>query len=253
MQKSSSCHGVIIKDESIRASKGVSFHWPHDCLGVHRIPTNCNYIGPVMWKAFLCCYVIMRNGRLPLSFHPLFSCDLYSSVNWVAFGLTHWGWDEIDNISQTTFWNVFPSMKIVWISIKMSLKFVPKGSINNISVLVQIMAWCRSGNKTLSEPMMVRLPTHICVTRPQLTKHWLDVLFDDGIASNYLDQCCRRLLWYTRAKLCERQGVPFHRQFHYLFNSLFGLITKKAPRHRFTVPLWGGLTCDWWIPTTKGQ
>ena len=46
MQKSFSCHGVIIKDESIRASKGVSFHWPHDCLGVHRIPTNCNYIGP---------------------------------------------------------------------------------------------------------------------------------------------------------------------------------------------------------------
>ena len=29
------------------------------------------------------------------------------------------------------------------------------------------MAWRRSGDKPLSEPMMVRLPTHICVTRPQ--------------------------------------------------------------------------------------
>ena len=55
----------------------------------------------------------------------------------------------------------------VWISIKISLKFVPKGPINNIPALVKIIAWRRSGDKPLSEPMMVRLPTHICVTRPQ--------------------------------------------------------------------------------------
>ena len=55
----------------------------------------------------------------------------------------------------------------VWISIKISLKFVPKGPINNIPALVQIMAWRRSGDKPLSEPMVVRLSTHICVTRPQ--------------------------------------------------------------------------------------
>ena len=55
----------------------------------------------------------------------------------------------------------------VWISIKISLKFVPKGLINNIPALVQIMAWHRLGDKPLSEPMMVSLPTHICVTRPQ--------------------------------------------------------------------------------------
>ena len=29
------------------------------------------------------------------------------------------------------------------------------------------MAWRRPGDKPLSESMMVRLPTHICVTRPQ--------------------------------------------------------------------------------------
>ena len=54
-----------------------------------------------------------------------------------------------------------------WISLKISLKFVPKGPINNIPALVQIMAWRRPGDKPLSEPMMVSLPTHICVTRPQ--------------------------------------------------------------------------------------
>ena len=41
------------------------------------------------------------------------------------------------------------------------------GSINNIPTLVQIMAWRRPGYKQLSEPMMLSLHTHICVTRPQ--------------------------------------------------------------------------------------
>ena len=43
----------------------------------------------------------------------------------------------------------------VRISIKISLKFVPKGPINNIAALVQIMAWRRTGNKPLSEPMVI--------------------------------------------------------------------------------------------------
>ena len=59
----------------------------------------------------------------------------------------------------------------VWISIKISLKFVPKGSIDNIPALVQIMAWRRPGAKPLSELMMVSLLTYICVTRPQWVKY----------------------------------------------------------------------------------
>ena len=47
------------------------------------------------------------------------------------------------------------------ISIKISLKFVPKGPINNIPVLVQIMDWRRPGDKPSSESMMVSLPMHI--------------------------------------------------------------------------------------------
>ena len=42
----------------------------------------------------------------------------------------------------------------LWIVIKISLKFVPKGPINNIPALVQIMAWRRTGHKPLSEQMM---------------------------------------------------------------------------------------------------
>ena len=58
----------------------------------------------------------------------------------------------------------------VQISLKVFVQFVPKVRINNIPSLVQIMAWRRPGDKPLSEPMMVHLLTHICVTRPQWLK-----------------------------------------------------------------------------------
>ena len=61
------------------------------------------------------------------------------------------------------------------ISLKISLKFVPKVRINNIPTLVQIMAWRRPGDKPLPEPMMVSLLTHICVTRPQWVKECLKI------------------------------------------------------------------------------
>ena len=57
-----------------------------------------------------------------------------------------------------------------WVLPRISLKFVPKVRINNIPVLVQIMAWRRPGDKPLSEPMMASFLTHICVTRPQWVK-----------------------------------------------------------------------------------
>ena len=57
-----------------------------------------------------------------------------------------------EDIFKCTFWN-----EIAQISIDISVKFTPKGQINNISALVQIMAWSQPSNKRLSEPMMVTL------------------------------------------------------------------------------------------------
>ena len=51
--------------------------------------------------------------------------------------------------------------------IKISLKFIPMGPVNNIPAFVQIMAWRWSGNKSLSEPVMIILLMHISVTWPQ--------------------------------------------------------------------------------------
>ena len=68
-----------------------------------------------------------------------------------------------------------------WISSVIRGTVVPRGgcttttlpySIYNIPALVQIMAWCLPGDKPLSEPMVVSLPMHICITRPQWVKRW---------------------------------------------------------------------------------
>ena len=64
-----------------------------------------------------------------------------------------------------TFKRVFVHENVI-ISIENSLKFIPTGRIYKIPPLVQIMAWRRPGDKTLSEPMVASLLTHICVTRP---------------------------------------------------------------------------------------
>ena len=69
----------------------------------------------------------------------------------------------------------------VRIPIKMSLKFVLKGSVNNIPALVQIMAWSRSGDKPSTEPVMVSLPSHICdlthwgLTNQHLSTHAMEI------------------------------------------------------------------------------
>ena len=96
----------------------------------------------------------------------------------------------------------------VWIPIKISLKFVPKGPINNIPALVQIMAWRRPGDKPLSETRMVRLPTNICVTRPQwvnsliikvnITLEWMpeDLFTDKSTMIQVTTWCCQATSHY---------------------------------------------------------
>ena len=80
--------------------------------------------------------------------------------------LTHWDRDKIAAISQTRLSNPFSWMKMF----EFRLKLVPNGPIDNVPALVQIMAWRRPGDKSLSEPMKARLLTRICVTRPQWVK-----------------------------------------------------------------------------------
>ena len=106
----------------------------------------------------------------------------------------------------------------VWKPIKISLKFVPKDPINNIPVLVQIMAWRRPGDKPLSESMMVSILKHICVTRPQwvITPYkktlWNNVGhygFHLPLPSNHYTPRFNDIYWYhlVRLSVCGQNRV----------------------------------------------
>ena len=83
----------------------------------------------------------------------------------------------------------------VWLLLRISLKLVPRGLINNIPALVQIMARCRPGDKPLSGLMMVRLLMHIYVTRPQWVK-----------GNDFLHQAMNQITSYEDAIMVMPQG-----------------------------------------------
>ena len=93
-----------------------------------------------------------------------------------------------DNIFKCIFVN-----ENAWISLKISLMFIPKVRINNIPALVLIMAWRRPGDKLLVEPMLASLLTHICVTGTE----WVQV---EGYNESYeLVIKWSPLKWYVAA------------------------------------------------------
>ena len=103
-----------------------------------------------------------------------------------------------------------------WIPIEISLKIVPKGPIDNIPALVQIMAWCRPGDKPLSEPMMVRLPKHICGTLPQwVNRHNLNKVFQTICYSIGSGNCLvpkleyfwLKTLFFTKLKIYQNDST----------------------------------------------
>ena len=125
--------------------------------------------GPVMWKSFPC--------------HDVHPCFLFSTgfrplltTAWATWHRFYRAWFHTlrprqngRHFADDTFKPIFLNENIR-ISIKISLKFVPKVPVNNMPALVQTMAWRRPGDKPLAEPMMVCLLMHICVTRPQWVK-----------------------------------------------------------------------------------
>ena len=68
--------------------------------------------------------------------------------------LTYLPWDKMAAIlADDIFKCIFMNEKFC-ISIKISLKFVPNGQIDNKSALVEVMAWGQTGDKPLREPML---------------------------------------------------------------------------------------------------
>ena len=119
-----------------------------------------------------------------------------------------------DDISNAFYW-----MKICEFSIKISLNFVPNGPINNIPALVKIMAWRRSVHKPLSEPMLVSLLTHICVTRPQ----W-DIVLEQilNLQKTPIPHAYGRAMGKTMPPYSPRKLVPWDTE-----NSQYGYVAHK--------------------------
>ena len=100
------------------------------------------------WVKVICwCVIIVRHCNLHLWYDHKAATSHHNKVN--TLRLRQNGHHFADNIFKCIFLN-----KKVGILIIISLKFVPRGRINNLPTLVQIMAWCRWGYKPLFEPMM---------------------------------------------------------------------------------------------------
>ena len=80
----------------------------------------------------------------------------------IVLFLIHWGRDKMA-ISTDDFWCIFLNEKFC-ISTRIAPKFVPKGPNDNKPALVQVMAWRRSGEKRLSEPMLVYFTDTYAIT-----------------------------------------------------------------------------------------
>ena len=106
--------------------------------GAHR---RSLYIGFVSWLPVPggCpnfCMVV----RKPVCFNPEISTSILNDVVWY-------------------FQVNFREWKVPWMKslIKISMKFVPKASIENKAVLVQVMAWRRTGDRPLPEPKLIQI------------------------------------------------------------------------------------------------
>ena len=123
-------------------------------------------------------------------------------------------------VFQRTFSNAFFNENI-WISITISLKFVPEGPINNIQSLVQIMTWHWSGDQPLLNQWWPSLLTHICITRPEwVTMCLIHMSFD---ANNTITQT-----WIYNFYVlgCSRSSRHYREEYWH-----FDLIHKSQNAH----------------------
>ena len=136
---------------------------------------------------------------------------ILESALWYVWSKQMWKqsinhWDKMADNFLTTFSNAFSWMKMYILS-KISLKFVPNGPINNIGTLVQIMAWHRSGDKPLSESMLVSLLMHICVTRPQWVNYAEFILGNIKLCWHLQSFPNTAITWRIEVLPCGRQPL----------------------------------------------
>ena len=176
---------------------------------MHHLPVKCNMLPKSHWWDYysntLSSHYNSFEGWSPVD--EIYRCLIFKwvAVTWLnTFRPKQNDRHFPNNILKWIFLN-----ESLWISIKISLTFVPISPIY-IPALVQIMVWCRPGNKPLSEPMMVSLLTH----------HWPQCW--EGTGGRYLCSwktriclsCCSQYhcCWWLHTRRCKE---PVYQQLWY--------------------------------------
>ena len=112
--------------------------------------------------------------------HGPFSCLLISL-------LTHWGWDKLPLIRRRHFQMHF----LEWISLKISLTFVPRIRINNITTSVQMIILAQATSYYLEQPWLVYWRIYVSLGLNEL------VVFTDYFCelSDYIDSGIKSNTW----------------------------------------------------------
>ena len=135
---------------------GVSNHQPYDCLLTGEFPvqraSNAENVS-IWWRHD---ETAVEDGTLVPNYMPRnmdFVVHALIAVNlWVNSSLPGQnGRHFADDILTCIFMN-----EKGCISIRISFQFVPKGPIDNMSALVQVMAWRRTGDKPLPDPRLTQ-------------------------------------------------------------------------------------------------
>ena len=153
--------------------------------------------------------------------------------------LTHWGRDEMAAISQMTVSNAFSWMKMYEFWLKFHWSVFLSDQLTIFQDWFQIMVWHWSGIKPVSEPMMVRLFTHICVTQPQWVKWNFSLLLLNTICADIM---LNELTWWflsvepLRTKFIEIQNKAQPQPF---FLVIIVVIRYQGFLFNITIEFWG--------------
>ena len=101
-------------------------------------------------------------------------------TQWFKSDGTHTEWNCCHLSDNITFKSLFIWEN--WCILIMSLKFNHKGPVNNNQSLIQIMVWCQTCHKLLSEPVMAYFLMHLSGFNE--SNHWL--IFSSFFINSFL-------------------------------------------------------------------
>ena len=122
--------------------------WRSDNIGIYAFQSECwrTFLFLIQYLQYIWGLYMLTGDPLPKLFFPMSLGSHHANIITInTLRPRQNGRHFADDVFKCIFLN-----ENVWILLKILLKFVPKGPINNIPSLVQIMAWRRPGDKPLS-------------------------------------------------------------------------------------------------------